>query len=254
MTDVKGYCNSPNLLNLTGHKRELDYIKQLQCNVQFLNTSDVFTELYDTTSDNKDDIRMALESYEQQTKDVLFHAEISDNDLMDIGDGEVLKHFTDIAVKNKGRKDYLTEEEASECVLRLRNILEWCNDLNESFVEKWQAAYKYATNDHEVDFINIFPDEYAGLLAIFRNNKKALSKFCERIKPKKGAGIAHEARALNELGIIDDENLRKTLFDELTKIYGRDKIKGIKCWYKELNYSKKVDVENIKLQYKGAKI
>jgi hypothetical protein len=146
MTDIKGYCNSSNLLNTTGHKRELDYIKHLQLMVQSVSIDYVFSELYDTTSDVKDDICMALESYEQQTKDILFHAEISGTDYMDVGDSEVLKHFTDIAVKNKGRKDYLTEDEAAECVLRLHNILEWCNDMNKSFMEKWQAAYKYATN------------------------------------------------------------------------------------------------------------
>jgi hypothetical protein len=143
MGEVKGLCTG--IMVRGAYKHELDNIKRLQMEVQSINVDDLVNEIFSTTPDDKDGIKKALYVYDYRLKDKLFKVDIDEANITDVGDnGEVLKHFVDEAARLQAtapdnlKSFYMCEKDANEFVMRLHNILEWCNDINSTFVSEYK--------------------------------------------------------------------------------------------------------------------
>ncbi len=165
MGEVKGLCTS--VMIRGAYKFELDNIKRLQMKVQSINVDDLVNEIFVTTPDDKDGIKKALSVYDYRLKNKLFKVDIDEDNITDVGDnnGEVLKHFVDEAARLQAtapdnlKSFYMCEEDANEFVVRLRDILEWCNSINETFVAEYKKLSSWLVSEPQPENSTPKPDE-----------------------------------------------------------------------------------------------
>lgn len=143
MDEVKGLCNS--IMLRGAYKFELSNIKRLQMEVQSINVDDLIDEIFTTTLDDRDGIKRALSVYEYRLKGKLFYVDIDEGNATDVGDnGELLKHFADEATRLQAtvpdnlKSFYMCEDDATEFLVRLHDILRWCNYINNTFMKEYK--------------------------------------------------------------------------------------------------------------------